>query len=200
MNLSRSQMKRRAIVEAAKNAFLSQGVDGTSMDMLAKLANVSKRTVYNHFSSKDELVIELVKGLWEEASAAAKVDFQADQPLVKQLQRLLSAELTISCDADYLALARVAFDYYFHSPAELREQVQKISKKDSAIGHWAEAALREGRLKECDALRFSEHAYALIKGHYFWPMVMGMRDAPSDAEKKQFTKQISELLLARYAA
>ncbi|WP_390888393.1 TetR/AcrR family transcriptional regulator, partial [Leclercia adecarboxylata] len=46
--------KRAAILEAAVAEFRAFGFAGTSMDRIAATAEVSKRTVYNHFASKDE--------------------------------------------------------------------------------------------------------------------------------------------------
>ena len=57
---TRSDAKREAIIQAATQAFQEYGVNGTSMDKLAELANVSKRTVYNHFATKEDLVMHLV--------------------------------------------------------------------------------------------------------------------------------------------
>ncbi|MFJ9810742.1 TetR/AcrR family transcriptional regulator [Streptomyces sp. NPDC101158] len=56
----RSTLKRQAIMEAATSAFMSQGYSGTSMDDIAKLAAVSKQTVYKHFSDKEKLFAEIV--------------------------------------------------------------------------------------------------------------------------------------------
>lgn len=47
--------KTHAIVEAARKTFLSRGFDAASMDQIALIAGVSKRTVYNRFRSKEEL-------------------------------------------------------------------------------------------------------------------------------------------------
>lgn len=47
--------KRVAIIDAAIEEFLAAGYDATSMDRIAARANVSKRTVYNHFPSKEAL-------------------------------------------------------------------------------------------------------------------------------------------------
>lgn len=47
--------KTEAIVDAARKAFLAKGFDAASMDQIALSANVSKRTVYNRFRSKEEL-------------------------------------------------------------------------------------------------------------------------------------------------
>jgi TetR/AcrR family transcriptional repressor of mexJK operon len=56
----RSARKRRAILEAATTMFLSKGYPGTNMDEIAALAEVSKRTVYQHFIDKDRLFSEIV--------------------------------------------------------------------------------------------------------------------------------------------
>ena len=47
--------KGDAIVSAARKTFLAQGFDATSMDQIALVAGVSKRTVYNRFRSKEDL-------------------------------------------------------------------------------------------------------------------------------------------------
>ena len=51
--------KHAAILEAAVAEFRSAGFDATSMDRIAASAGVSKRTVYNHFPTKESLVLEL---------------------------------------------------------------------------------------------------------------------------------------------
>jgi len=56
----RSARKRQVILDAATQAFLSHGYDGTSMDDVAALAAVSKPTVYKHFADKERLFYELV--------------------------------------------------------------------------------------------------------------------------------------------
>ncbi|GAB99690.1 putative TetR family transcriptional regulator [Gordonia namibiensis NBRC 108229] len=50
-----SATKRRAVVEAARDLFVSQGVDRVSMDAVAAKAKVSKATVYGYFGDKQRL-------------------------------------------------------------------------------------------------------------------------------------------------
>ncbi|MEU6478120.1 TetR/AcrR family transcriptional regulator [Streptomyces sp. NPDC047017] len=57
---SRSARKHRAIMDAATRAFMAKGYSGTSMDDIAKLASVSKQTVYKHFADKEKLFAEIV--------------------------------------------------------------------------------------------------------------------------------------------
>ena len=50
-----SDKKRLNILDAAEQLFFECGVEHATMDQIAKAAQASKRTVYNHFSTKEEL-------------------------------------------------------------------------------------------------------------------------------------------------
>jgi len=47
---------RRRLIEAADALFYSEGVHGVGVDRIAERARVTKRTLYYHFESKDELI------------------------------------------------------------------------------------------------------------------------------------------------
>lgn len=64
---SASLRKRRAILEAACTVFIDKGFSGTSMDEVAARADVSKVTIYRHFSDKDSLFIASVTAAIDEA-------------------------------------------------------------------------------------------------------------------------------------
>lgn len=69
--------KRAAVLAAAVDLFSQCSFDRVSMDDIASAAQVSKRTVYRHFSSKDELFVAIVEGLKErcrQASAIKMID------------------------------------------------------------------------------------------------------------------------------
>lgn len=53
---------RAAVAEAATSLFLRNGYQGTSVDDIASLARVSKRSVYNNFGDKQTLFTEIVLG------------------------------------------------------------------------------------------------------------------------------------------
>ncbi|CAN5552806.1 TetR/AcrR family transcriptional regulator [soil metagenome] len=63
----RGDLLREHILYVAKDVFLEMGFERTSMDVIASRAETSKRTLYAHFESKENLflaVIELVRGLF----------------------------------------------------------------------------------------------------------------------------------------
>lgn len=63
----RGEQLRDHILWTAKDVFLEQGFERTSMDVVAAGAQTSKRSLYAHFESKEKLflaVIDLVRGLF----------------------------------------------------------------------------------------------------------------------------------------
>lgn len=69
---TRSTRKRRAIMEAATRLFLDKGYDSTTMDDIAKLAEVSKPTVYNHFADKEKLFANIVAATTRDIDAVVR--------------------------------------------------------------------------------------------------------------------------------
>ncbi|GAB7029184.1 helix-turn-helix domain-containing protein [Streptomyces sp. NPDC021749] len=65
MTASRRQGRggRERILAAAAGLFAVQGINATGMEQIAERAPVSKRTLYAHFRTKDELVLAHLKDL-----------------------------------------------------------------------------------------------------------------------------------------
>ncbi len=195
---SRSELKREAIVEAAIEAFREEGVKATSMDRLAKLANVSKRTIYNHFENKEALVLHLLSELWQRAIMQSEVSYNRGQPLQSQLAVLLTEELEFLSSPQYQDLARVAFDYLFSNPDMLQDELKKLSEKETAVYRWIVAARDDGKLIELDADIAKEQLHSLIKGSALWPQLMRLREPLTIDEKQRLVEETTKLFLARY--
>src|ERR1700726_2200088 len=57
----RGRGARERILSASRQLFRDQGITRTGMDQLCAVAQVSKRTAYQHFADKDELVAEYLR-------------------------------------------------------------------------------------------------------------------------------------------
>jgi len=57
----KAKEKRVAIIQAAKNEFISKGFEAARIDEIAKKANVAKGTVYLYFPNKETLFDEMIK-------------------------------------------------------------------------------------------------------------------------------------------
>ena len=54
-----TDLRKQIILEAAEKLFLSHGYEGTTMDQIANESEYSKGTLYNYFSSKEELYLTI---------------------------------------------------------------------------------------------------------------------------------------------
>jgi AcrR family transcriptional regulator len=59
--LRRGRGARERILGASQQLFREQGINCTGIDQLCSVAEVSKRTLYQHFGGKDELVAEYLR-------------------------------------------------------------------------------------------------------------------------------------------
>jgi AcrR family transcriptional regulator len=57
----RGRGARERILSASQQLFRDQGINSTGMDQLTTVAGVSKRTLYQHFAGKDELITECLR-------------------------------------------------------------------------------------------------------------------------------------------
>jgi AcrR family transcriptional regulator len=61
----RSEKARRAILEAAAQLLLAQGLEAVSMDAVAERAGVSKATIYRWWPSKETLALDALYDEWD---------------------------------------------------------------------------------------------------------------------------------------
>ncbi|MET0389732.1 MAG: TetR/AcrR family transcriptional regulator [Polyangiales bacterium] len=81
-----TQERRAALLEAARGVFLRYGFKKTSMDDLARAANISRQGLYLHFATKEALFREVVTqvvvdGQRRISAALARDDLPAEERL-----------------------------------------------------------------------------------------------------------------------
>jgi TetR/AcrR family transcriptional regulator of autoinduction and epiphytic fitness len=163
--------KREAILQAAIAEFRANGFEVTSMDKIAALAEVSKRTVYNHFPSKEELFAEILQQLWVNSGELRDITYHRDRTLRSQLQELLKSKMSMLSDSNFLDLARVATAATIHSPERAQSMVNRLNEREASFTAWIRAAQVDGRFKAADPNFAASQIHALMKAFAFWPQV-----------------------------
>ena len=185
--------KRQAIIQAAIIEFRDNGFEITSMDKIAATAGVSKRTVYNHFPSKEELFAEILNQLWIRVTAEQETAYRSDLPLRDQLRVLLMAKLQMLGDDNFLDLARVAIAATIHSPERAQDMVARMGEREEGLTVWIRAAQADGRLKAVAPEFAAQQIHGLLKSFAFWPQIsMGQ---PSLSAEEQNTVADSALAM-----
>ncbi|MFM0286904.1 TetR/AcrR family transcriptional regulator [Paraburkholderia megapolitana] len=191
--------KRDAIIGAAIEEFLATGYDATSMDRIAARADVSKRTVYNHFPSKELLFAAILHQLWDASQKGDAPAYRADEPLRAQLLDLLNRKLRLLTDESFLSLARVAIAAGIHSPERARDMVARLGEREEDLTVWIRTAAADGRLKTDDPLFAALQLQALVKAFAFWPQVTMGQGPLGEREQRQVAEAAADMFLARYA-
>lgn len=191
--------KRHAIVEAAAAEFRAHGFEATSMDRIAANAGVSKRTVYNHFPSKEELFAETLVQLF--ASSAARLDqpYEPARPLRAQLAALVQQKIEMLADPQFLDLARVAVAEAIVSPERARPVIERISAREEGVTQWVRAAQADGKLKGNEPLFAASLLHGQIKAIAFWPQVTMGAPPLTPAQSGALKDAVVEMFLAYFA-
>jgi TetR/AcrR family transcriptional regulator, regulator of autoinduction and epiphytic fitness len=190
--------KREAIVQAAIGEFRLQGFAATSVDKIALAASVSKRTLYNHFASKEDLFAEILRVLWQSSAAQTELPYRPDQPVRDQLQSLVAKKMALLAEDDFLDLARVAITALIHSPGLVQDTVDRLAQKEAPLLDWIVSAQKDRRLKRGDASLLAQQLTSLINGAAFWPQVTMGQAKLSSREQRKLGRAAVDLFLSHY--
>ncbi|WP_394236330.1 TetR/AcrR family transcriptional regulator [Niallia oryzisoli] len=81
--------RRQLIIEAATNSFSLFGYKATTMDQVAKLANVGKGTIYTFFKNKEELFDEIISTLIRDMKTVAEEAMDRNLTFFENANRVL---------------------------------------------------------------------------------------------------------------
>ncbi|MGI9372216.1 MAG: TetR/AcrR family transcriptional regulator [Hyphomicrobiales bacterium] len=169
--MSVTEQKREQIIDAAVAEFQERGFSGASMDRVACQAEVSKRTVYNHFESKEVLFKAILNLMVDEMSAALNtVRFEPDIAIEKQLHDIAWVEGRLLTSPSFMKLARLVVSETTRDAA-LAEDMNKRMEKLHVFNHFFAAAHKAGMLNAPDEATAAEQFVALIKSRAFWPVI-----------------------------
>ncbi|WP_347552793.1 TetR/AcrR family transcriptional regulator [Pseudalkalibacillus hwajinpoensis] len=85
--------RRKSILEAAEKSFSMFGYKATTMDQVAKIANVGKGTIYTFFKNKEELFYEVVSSMVHEMKELAQTSMKEEKTFFENLHRALYSVL-----------------------------------------------------------------------------------------------------------
>lgn len=193
-----SARKKAAIIDAAIDLFQKNGFQGTSMDAIAQLAQVSKRTVYNHFPSKQELFEHIAQSVWQTANQATEACLKLDEDIEPQLMALALQELALVGDESFLRLSRVLMAEFIHEPAMAQSILERFSKEESSLTQWMQQAKHHQQLNIEDAEQAGGQFHSLIKAQAFWPQIMFGQESIPKSQHKVFAQQVCTMFLSVY--
>ncbi|AXI38404.1 TetR family transcriptional regulator [Bacillaceae bacterium ZC4] len=81
--------RKQNIIDAATKSFSLFGYKATTIEQVAKLANVGKGTIYTFFKSKEDLLDEIISSVIVEIKETAEHAMDPDRPFLENAHRAL---------------------------------------------------------------------------------------------------------------
>lgn len=173
--------KRVAIVEAAAKLFLDSGYDPVSMDAIAEAAQVSKRTVYSHFSNKQTLFGAVMQMMCRRFN---RMDPSGDLPSGPPEEVLVELGLdfvTLVTSPEAIALFRTVTAEAPRHP-ELAEVFYQNGPDPfcDALSRYFEHQNEKGTLAVRNPSMAAQQFWELIKAPFHLKLLLGLDERPDD--------------------
>ncbi len=192
-----SERKKIQILHAAELEFRAHGLAGTNMDKIAAVAEVSKRTVYNHFSSKDELFRTIIFGMLEKIDSAADLSFDENSSIRDQLRQIANNEVDLLTSDSFIGLARVTYMEMLNDQAFSSEIAKQMGACERLFANWIQSACDLGYLKVSDPTYASQQFIYQLKSFLFYPVLYGL-EVISQEKTELIIERTIDMFMAQY--
>ncbi len=187
------------IIAGAERAFLESGYEQATMDSVARHAGVARGSVYNHFSSKKELFLAMMRQ--GTAAFVERTTHEEDEtkPPLERLQIVAIVFLRAATEPVSIEMYRTVVTHAARIPelsALFYERgLQPIESKFREL-----LSLATGELIE-EAASTAERLMSLLMGGYFSRRLMGIEQHKADRSIKAYvTQAIASLLKSSHAS
>jgi len=196
----KSEEKRQAILEIAKNSFTQQGFEQTSMSHIAKMLGGSKATLYNYFSSKEEIFAAVMESSATEQIALSFLSLDQDREIKTALLEFGYNFLNSVLTPEAMAIYRMAIHEAERSEIGRHYYENGPKRGWTRLSHYIESQIESGALKVCDPWIAAMHFKALLSAQYFEPYALKALAKPTSSELKSATLCAVDAFLCLYAA
>ncbi len=189
------------VLQGARDIFLTQGFANANMDAIAKLAQVSKATVYSYFPDKQSLFIEVVKN-----ECAQKTDFaleainhnahiervliQAANHIIRFMLSDFSLRVFRICVAEADRFPELGQHFYQNGPQLGQRTLCTLFQ----------SAIERGELAIKDKTLAADQFIELCKADLWARSILGITAEFDDTEIERVASGAVETFMARYAA
>ncbi|SDY59019.1 TetR/AcrR family transcriptional regulator [Citreimonas salinaria] len=199
--LVRRGRKFDQVVAGAREVFLRDGFEGASVDDIARVAGVSKATLYSYFSDKRLLFIEVATAQCKRQADEAMMTMDLSQPPRVVLRKAATTFLGFIfspmgqrvfriCVAESDRFPELGREFYRSGPMTLHV----------ALVDYLKVARDRGELCIEDLDLAADQFAELCKADLWTKLVFGLRDGFSPDEIERVVDGAMETFMARYSA
>lgn len=188
--------KDEQILEAAERLFMQHGVQGTTMDHIAREAAVSKLTLYRRYEDKDTLFTAVIGKKMRDFVPDTLFEITPDADPAQVLQRIGIAFMELITSEDAVNLNRIITAESANNPALCNHFYKEGPARLKILMNQLMAGLKQHGLNITSPSEAAEMFSALIIGsEYTKRCNMNMGPAPTRAQIKAYTEKATAFFL-----
>lgn len=188
------------VLEGAREIFMRDGFEGASVDEIARVARVSKATLYSYFPDKRLLFSEVARlecnrqaeealGLLEQHTTIEDVLREAAERVVRFFLSDFGQQMYRICVSESHRFPELGQRFYESGPQQLRQRMSGILR----------SYVEKGDLEIADMDLAASQFAELCKSDLFVRCLCGLPCSRSDEEIARVVTGVVEMFLARYA-
>ncbi|MCU4412989.1 TetR/AcrR family transcriptional regulator [Acinetobacter sp. WU_MDCI_Axc73] len=191
--------KRAHILEAAKALFLKQGYHGSSMNQIAKDANVTKLTVYNHFQDKESLFTCAIQETCAECISEQHFFLTAQSDFLHVFSDVCECVLKMIYLPEAVKLEHVLLELAAEQ-SRLAQHFFEASHQPlfDALREFFTQAASFKFIRQDDPIKQTELTLSLLLGIRHHQVLLGIREVPSFEEIGNIVTDAIEIFMLKY--
>ena len=179
--MKRTEKKRKDIIDAAIDEFKEQGFLGAKTTSIAKKANVSSRTLYNHFESKEALFDAISEIMLEQNRSMEPVVYDPDRDFGEQLKDALWRYVEVITEETAIGLNRMVLSELIRDLDRSQRFFTETESHDYPMTRLIREAMDAGVIRKADPVFATNQLLGLVKNFFFWPeFFLGENPTPKD--------------------
>ena len=188
-------LRNERLLAIATDAFVAQGYDATTIEGIAAMAGVAKRTIYSRYPNKKELFFAVAKRLTERRPDGPPATIDDLLPIEEGLRRRARELIDFSMNPDSIALQRMVMNELKTFPDLGRTQWEIVEKEHGApIAAYVRARRSKDGLRAIEPATFADFFMRGVFSFINNVLILGY-DIPSEREIEAFIATFVDVLL-----
>lgn len=195
----KTEAKRQEILKVAADTFREFGFERTSISVISARLGGSKATLYNYFTSKEELFFETVSLSMEaEFEAAYSAIDSKIENIAESLRHFGESWLACIYSPQILAQRRLAITASSHTELRRIMYERGVLRGQKIVSEYLHEAMHLGRLRQADPVVATRHLLSLLESELIECVLYRISDEVSVRKIKTVTGRAIEVFMAAY--
>ncbi|WP_447759987.1 TetR/AcrR family transcriptional regulator [Sphingopyxis panaciterrae] len=170
--------RRKAFVDAAREAFFANGYAGTTMSSIAARVGGSKTTLWTYFPSKEELFEAVVDDIVQHYGTALSIELPIDEDVVTVLRNFAKVLMNTLISDPLLALYQLVVGEARRFPHLAETFYERGPRRGKArLAVWMGEKMARGELRSGDPMRAVYHLSGLCQSGLYQFTVLNLPEA-----------------------